>query len=1084
MTIMDDEGTPTASLVLTPASINENGGANSGVSTVTATLSGASGAEVRLTVSAAPGAGTGAGDYTLSANTVLTIAAGATGSTGTVTIAAVDNAVDTANKTVTVSAVASGGGVANPGDQALTIVDDDARGLILSPSTIAVDEGSDSSYTVRLATQPTADTTVTVSGHSGSDLTLSSASLTFGTGNWHSAQTVMVSANEDVNFSDETVTLTHTASGADYGSATGTVVVNIGDNDTKPSAITLTVDTDSTQKGSQASLAEDAGATAVRVTATLGDERRFTTDQIVTIILGKDGDGAREGADYATVPDLRLTISAGAAGGSVSFTLTPTDDNVDEPDENINVDGTLTGITVTPAEIVLQDNDAPPVVTLVLSPSRIAENGGADNGISTVTATLNRPSAAEIILSVSAVPLSPAVEADFTQTGSRLAIAAGSQASTGIVTLAAIDNNMDVSDKQVIVSGSVSEGPGVADPNPVSLTIVDDDEVSALTLSIDTDLEKAGLQNIIREDSGGAVRVIATLEGSARFAIEKTVTVAVGKIGDSATEGVDYEEVEDLSLIIPAGQASGTADFTLVPIEDGVSEPKETISVDGTLAGVTVTPAKITLLNNGDPLVKAWVSRFGRTVAEQILDSIENRIGTTREAGFRGTVGGNALSFAEQVGHDDSAWERQQELSVRGSEDIDAVFRNNSGRVHEEAETPTGHEILLDSSFSYTSEGRGGTSTSFWGHAARSGFDGKEGKYDLDGEVTTGMLGVDWEGLRWSGGFVLSRSQGEGSYVHYEDNPSGSLDPTLTSIAPWVSFRANEQLILWGIAGYGEGDLTLRPGRGAAITTDMDWTMAAAGAQGDLIKARAADDIALKLKADGLWVRTRSEGTPSLKKAEGEVTRLRLGLEGSSTIQTSGSDLGGSGTLTPELEIGVRYDDGDAETGFGVEVGGALSWVAPGLGLDFSVQGRSLVLHEDGDFRDWGFAASLGYDRDPSSMRGASLSLSLELGGSSSGGVDAMFAEGGPASTEEAPEGERWETEVAYGFALPGGRYVGSPHFGYAQGGSSREYVLGWRAESTSRKEGGASFDFMAMRREDANTRPEHGFGFNVRFSW
>ena len=54
-----------------------------------------------MTVSVAPDTPATSSDYSLSANRVLTIAADATGSTGTVTIAGVDNDVDAPDKTVT-----------------------------------------------------------------------------------------------------------------------------------------------------------------------------------------------------------------------------------------------------------------------------------------------------------------------------------------------------------------------------------------------------------------------------------------------------------------------------------------------------------------------------------------------------------------------------------------------------------------------------------------------------------------------------------------------------------------------------------------------------------------------------------------------------------------------------------------------------------------------------------------------------------------------------------------------------------------------------------------------------------------------
>ena len=58
--------------------------------------------------------------------------------------------------------------------------------------------------------------TVTISGHEGSDITLSVDSLTFTAANWDTPQTVTVNAAEDADAAqDETVTLTHAITGAE-----------------------------------------------------------------------------------------------------------------------------------------------------------------------------------------------------------------------------------------------------------------------------------------------------------------------------------------------------------------------------------------------------------------------------------------------------------------------------------------------------------------------------------------------------------------------------------------------------------------------------------------------------------------------------------------------------------------------------------------------------------------------------------------------------------------------------------------------------------------------------------------------------
>ena len=112
--------TPRVILTLTPASIEENGG----VSEVTATLSEPSDTATMITVAAAAVTPAVAGDFTLSGTTLI-VDAGATESTGQVTITAVDNDVDAADKTVNVTGTVDNSGVTAPHPVVLTITDDD-----------------------------------------------------------------------------------------------------------------------------------------------------------------------------------------------------------------------------------------------------------------------------------------------------------------------------------------------------------------------------------------------------------------------------------------------------------------------------------------------------------------------------------------------------------------------------------------------------------------------------------------------------------------------------------------------------------------------------------------------------------------------------------------------------------------------------------------------------------------------------------------------------------------------------------------------------------------------------------------------
>ena len=89
--------------------------------------------------------------------------------------------------------------------------------MTISPTTLTVIEGDATgvSYTVVLTSQPAGDVTVAISGHSGTDLSISGTTLsgdnelTFTTANWGTAQTVTVKAAEDDDaVTDADVTLT------------------------------------------------------------------------------------------------------------------------------------------------------------------------------------------------------------------------------------------------------------------------------------------------------------------------------------------------------------------------------------------------------------------------------------------------------------------------------------------------------------------------------------------------------------------------------------------------------------------------------------------------------------------------------------------------------------------------------------------------------------------------------------------------------------------------------------------------------------------------------------------------------------
>ena len=141
---------------------------------------------------------------------------------------------DAGDDSVTLTHTAAGGeyeGVS--ADLAVTVVDDDAV-IVFVPTSVMVAEGG-ATYTVALAAPPSVDVTVTVSGSSGTDVVLSGLSgentLTFTSLDWDAAQAVTVTAGQDADAGDDSVTLTHTAAGGEYEGVSADLTVAVVDDD-------------------------------------------------------------------------------------------------------------------------------------------------------------------------------------------------------------------------------------------------------------------------------------------------------------------------------------------------------------------------------------------------------------------------------------------------------------------------------------------------------------------------------------------------------------------------------------------------------------------------------------------------------------------------------------------------------------------------------------------------------------------------------------------------------------------------------------------------------------------------------------
>ena len=576
-------------------------------------------------------------------------------------------------------------------------------------------------------------------------------------------------------------------------------------------------------------------------------------------------------------------------------------------------------------------------------------------------------------------------------------------------------------------------------------------------------------------------------------AAASTVTVGYATSDGTATAGSDYTAASG-TLTFAAGETEKTVSVAV--LDDAHDEGSETLGLTlSNASGAHIADGTATgTINNTDHMPQAWLARFGRTVADQVVDAVGERLRGPGSAGAEVRVAGQDLSGAtpnNEATREAEAQARIESLAkwLRGESEED--------RQPLQSRTLTSRDFLTGTSFALT----GGTAQtgfgSLWGRGALSRFDGREDELTLDGEVASAMLGADWTLGRGMAGLAVARSRGEGGYRASSRSArnrapagSGEVETTLTGLYPYGRYAVDERLTVWGVLGYGTGTLTLTPEGQPPMEADTDLAMAAAGVRGTVLRAPESGGMALAVRSDALAVRTTSETVPGpggMKASEADVTRLRLGLEGSRAFRS-----GAGAALTPSLDIGVRHDGGDAETGFGVDIGAGLAWTDPASGMKAKVDARGLLTHEDGGFRERGIAGSLAWDPSPSSALGPSLTLRHSVGVSAAGGVSALLnpdtARRLAANDDDYKlERRRFEAVLGYGVPVLGDRFVGTPEIGVGVSDTGREVRLGWRLGLAR---GGERVSFTlgleAARREstDDDRGPEDRIAARLSMRW
>ena len=593
----------------------------------------------------------------------------------------------------------------------------------------------------------------------------------------------------------------------------------------------------------------------------------------------------------------------------------------------------------------------------------------------------------------------------------------------------------------------------------------------------------------------------------------RPVRVAYATADGTARAGADYTRTRGTLKFAPGE----TVKTVRVPVlDDAHDEGEETLTFRLSKASRARLADRVATgtIENTDHLQRAWLARFGRTAATHVTDAVSDRLRGTPGQDSHVTVGGYRLPVGKPGatdGADDgvSGVERLvlalgQRLGL-GTGPAPAGAGGVAGaggwpdapvatdpRLGQSRTLDVGNalnlrQVLLGSSFRLAfgrdDVGSGWPRLTAWGRVAGTTFDGRDGDLTLNGDVLTGTVGVDGEWDRLLAGLAVAHSRGDGSYIDTEAQGRGDLEQTLTSVHPYLRYAVTDRLAVWGLLGFGTGQVEMELGPDETRETDTNLVMGAFGGRGILLAAAESGGFQLATRTDAMLTRTTSDAVQTadgnMASGDAEAHRLRLVLEGS-----RGFAWAEGRRLTPTMEVGLRHDWGDAETGFGLELGGRVQYADPALGLTIEAAVRGLLAHEDSDYQEWGASGTV---RVAPGAMGQGLSLTLAPAwGATASGVDGLWSRqtttGLAPNTRRALAG-RLNAEVGYGFA-PFDTGLLTPYAGTVlSDGADRTYRVGGRLQLGGPGATGLNLNLEGTRQEPAGQQPVNQ-GLRLQATW
>lgn len=427
----------------------------------------------------------------------------------------------------------------NAADVSVTNTDNDVAAIIVTPTSglTTTEAGGQATFSIKLATIPTANVTIGLSSSDTNEGTVSPASLVISPANWNAENTVTITGiNDDVDDGDKTYTIvTASSSSTDpnyNGINSSDVTVTNSNNDKAGILVEPT-----------SGLVTSENLTSATFTLVLESQ------PIASVTINLSVSDSKEGQ----VSPSSVTFTPGNWNTPQTITVTGKDDNKNDGDIVYNVitapasssDPKYDKMDSEDVEVTNLDNDSPGITVSPISGLTTTEAGGN----ATFTVVLTTQPTDDVVISLSSSNTN-----EGTVSPASLTFTSGNWNSPQTVTITGVNDALVDGD----IAYTVILNPAVSDDNDYNA--FDPNDVSVTNTDLTPTITLGSTPTICSGTTSANLSYSVTTKSPNQYSIDYDATANASGFIDITNGALPTSPVV---LTVPAGAASGTYNATL-----------------------------------------------------------------------------------------------------------------------------------------------------------------------------------------------------------------------------------------------------------------------------------------------------------------------------------------------------------------------------------------------------------------------------------------------------------------------------------------------------------------------------------------